>query len=70
MYLLVPQDRSPHTNLLTYERKFAYPRTFGLRPCQYHGSKYPEQNNKVINSLTNHPGDHSLLTTGTKIKIS
>ena len=39
-------------------------------PCQYPGLKYPDQNNKLINSLTNHSGDRALLTTGTKIKIS
>ena len=41
-----------------------------IDPCQYPGSKYPDQNNKLINSVTNHFGDRTLLTTGTKIKIS
>ena len=46
--------------------------TTGIKidPCQYRGSKYADQNNKLINSLTNHSDDRALLTTGTKIKIS
>ena len=41
--------------------------TTGIKidPCQYPGSKYPDQNNKV----TNHSGDRALLTTGTKLKL-
>ena len=41
-----------------------------IDPCQYPGSKYPDLNSKLINSLTNHSGDRALLTTGTKIEIS
>ena len=46
--------------------------TTGIKndPHQFPGSKYPDQSDKLINSLTNHPGDRSLLRTGTKIKIS
>ena len=46
--------------------------TTGIKidPCQYPGSKYPDQNNKLINSLTNHSSERALLTTGTKFKIS
>ena len=45
--------------------------TTGIKidPCQYPGSKYTIQNNKLINSLTNYSGDRVLLTTGTKLKL-
>ena len=39
-----------------------------IDPCQYPGSKYPEQNNKLINSLTNHSGDRVCSRQGTKLK--